>query len=195
LSAQEATIYGALIAGVFAILGAVAGLFTERYLRSRGEVSCETGAFALTFNYDDRMGGFTTKTMSGLGRVGRGYVAQARSVEYSFKADFFNARDLPTGLRSFAVLFYGPDDPHPMVHDSPTDARSRRVVGSAVVEDTLDVLNLPPRQLVGVEVRGAVPDLQRLVGCERVVLQAVFPDGKGFSREVARLDPSVVLAG
>jgi hypothetical protein len=37
MSAAQATLYGALIAGVFTLLGAVAGLLAQAWLRKRGE--------------------------------------------------------------------------------------------------------------------------------------------------------------
>ncbi len=42
---------------------------------------------------------------------------------------------------------------------------------------------------------GTVPDPKRPEGCERVELRASFPDGAPFSRDLARIDPTVVLAG
>jgi len=38
-------------------------------------------------------------------------------------------------------------------------------------------------------------DPARLAGCDRVELKAEFADGSRFSQDLARLDPSVVLAG
>ena len=59
--------------------------------------------------------------------------------------------------------------------------------------DALRVLNLPPKQLVSLEIGGEVPDPARLGGCDRVELRAGFADGRDFSREVAPIDPGVVL--
>jgi hypothetical protein len=193
--------------GIFSIagtlLGVVVGLFAERWLRSRGQVSCATEPLRWTFCYRDTRGeeyGFRTSTMTRLGPIGRGHVAQATRVEYRFRADFYNGRDLPAALRSFEILFYRPEY-HPMIHDGPRDERTRRHrrgedVGLTFSDvDALEVLNLPPKQLVGFEISGVVPDPTRLAGCDRVEMRALFPDGTPFLRELARLDPSVVMVG
>jgi hypothetical protein len=193
-----ATIIGAILAGTFGIIGVLAGLFAERFLRSRGEVRCVTGPVQWTFRYRaGPTGEGRSRRMNGLGPIHRGDVAQAASVLYRFDADFYNGRDLPTGLRSFEVLFHRPDDV-PMSHRDPGDGRTLREANDVVVAsriDALKVLNLPPKQLVSLEVRGSVPDPARLEGCNRVELRAAFPDGTAFSHELARVDPSVVLAG
>lgn len=191
MSPQEATvlaaIVGGILAGIFAIAGVLAGLFAERFLRSRGEVSCDTGPVRWTFRYHmtTEPPKQWTRTMNGLGKIGMGDVVQARSVEYRFRADFYNGRDLASGLRAFEVLFHRPDD-DPMVHQDPEDMREPET-------EALKVVNLPPKQLVSVEVGGKVPDPMRLEGCDRVELRALFADRSGFSREVAWLDPAVVL--
>jgi hypothetical protein len=198
VSATTATIIGAILAGTFGIAGVLVGLFAERFLRSRGEVSVDTEPMRWTFRYATREPAQEwRRSMTGLGPLGLGDVAQATRVEYQFGADFYNGRDLPSGLRAFEVLFHHPHD-QPM-RANPQDGRTWRTqeVGETIGSrmDPLKVLNLPPKQLVSLEVRGAVPDPTRMEGCERVELRAVFPDGAAFSHELARIDPDVVLAG
>lgn len=181
------------------LLGVVVGLLAERFLRTLGEVVCETEPLRWTFRYDMGPGdNRRPRHMIGLGPIGRGDVAQATSVEYRFGADFYNGRDLPTGLRALEVLFHRPHD-QPM-RATPQDGRTwrtqevgGRAIGSRM--DPLKVLNLPPKQLVSLEVRGTVPDPARLERCERVELIAAFPDRTPFSYELARIDLAVVLAG
>lgn len=201
MSATTATLIGAAIAGTFGIAGVLAGLIAERVLRSRGEVWCEAEPLQLTVRVADPRGesyGLRNRKMSGLGPIGRGDVAQARSVEYRVGADFYNGRDLPASLRAFEVLFHRPGDT-PM-RSEPQDGRTERpknIRGTPTVpvRDPLKVLNLPPRHLVALEISGYVPDVARLEGCDRVELRAEFPDRTPFSHDLARLDPSVVLAG
>jgi hypothetical protein len=45
VSATQATLYGALIAGVFTLLGVVAGLLAQHWLRRRGEVRIHVDAW------------------------------------------------------------------------------------------------------------------------------------------------------
>jgi hypothetical protein len=195
MSVTTATIIGAIIAGTFGITGVLAGIFAERFLRSRGEVSCTSDPLTWTFHYDSGPGPERRpRTMVGLGSIGRGDVAQASYVEFTFHASFYNGRDLPAGLLAFEILFHRPDDV-PMSYRALGDRRTWRTKSGAARMDTLRVLNLPPNQIVALEITGAAPDPARLEGCNKVELRAAFPDGSPFSHELARLDRGVVLAG
>jgi hypothetical protein len=186
--------------GIFTIagtlLGTLAGFFMERYWRTRGEVSCSTRPLRWLFRYrtygnrppyeqQEFFAQYWTRTMKGLGSLGRGDLAQATSVTNAFVADFYNGKEVPSGLRDFKILFYRPDDT-PIVDN---DLR-----GTLEAEpEPLRVVNLPPKQLVSIEVSGKVPESNRLEGCTDVQMRAEFPDGREFVQDVARLDPGVVL--
>lgn len=82
MSATQATLYGALIAGVFTLLGIVVGLVVEYQLRRRGEVRSEARAW------------------SGAGRK------YERDEFRSFKMRFFNDRDVNIYLWDARAEFY-----------------------------------------------------------------------------------------
>jgi hypothetical protein len=97
MTTAEATLYGAILAGVFGIfgtlLGVVLGLFGERWVRTRGKVRCD-------------IRWRNTRGAGGPGSPG-GFEVQQRQLE----ATFLNYKDVPVTVWEMRVDFYKGGEP------------------------------------------------------------------------------------
>jgi hypothetical protein len=153
VSAETAT----LIAGGLAILGTLLGLVIERLMRLVGRLRCEASGWEPVFITGDmEFGGLGIEEF-----LNTEQVDAISKVRYRFAIDLFNGKEVPTGLRGTRIE---------LVHDDgkrfksiPEDLGTARVgtlypgiptpVGAGI--DSLEVVNLPPRQFVRKELQGS----------------------------------------
>jgi hypothetical protein len=151
VSAEEATLYGAIIAGTFALLGVV----IERLLRLLGRLLFESsvGELMLT-NVADKEGYNRNVSLEEADEK-----TEADGMRYGVAIDLFNGKEVPTGLRDVRVELVR-DHGRP-IESRPDDLATGRLPEIRVAMrvprtrfDKLDVLNIPPRQFVHKELRG-----------------------------------------
>jgi hypothetical protein len=158
--AATATLYGALIAGGFALLGVVVGLFGERWVRSWGNVRCDIEEWVIS--------------------VG----TSAGPEESKLDVRFLNEKDLPVVVWEMRMEFYKGEEPleewaYPTVLlvDEVTGNRSR---GGGPV-------NLPPRVAVTRTislVSGRTDKSQELGRTDRAVFVADISGAKDKREEI-----------
>ena len=120
MSGATATLYGAVIAGGFALLGVVVGLFGERWVRSWGDVRCEIDDWSIN--------------------VG----TSAGPEESRLDVRFLNEKELPVVVWDMGVEFYKGEEPLEEWAD-PTALFVDEVTGS---RSRVGPVNLPPRVAV-----------------------------------------------
>jgi hypothetical protein len=163
VSAATATLYGALVAGVFALLGVAAGLVVEDRLRRKGEIRRKVRAWA-----DGYTGG------PGGNPEGRG-----------FEVRFFNDRDVNIALWDPKVEFYEGRT----LLEAPTPRRGFR--DAPPVRPMIDLPSRTSvSESLYVEADGAL--LERYKRADRVKFVAtVVPSGERLSEDLRTWDPWV----
>jgi hypothetical protein len=153
VTTEEATLYGAIVAGTFTLLG----VMIERLLRLIGRVRCEASASALNF--------FGSPDEGVIGRTIPWYeldekaaeIAILHNLSYRVGIDFYNGKEAPSGLRDVRVELVLDRGKRfvdrPMDMRSPATATPGRMPRKAY--DALEVVNLPPRQFVHEELSGS----------------------------------------
>ncbi len=149
-----AAVYGALVGGMFALVGMFAGVLTERRLQRRGKVRCVASDWRLTFHE-------------------MGPLDQAIC---SFEADLFNERLLPTGLRGLSVAFVQ-DDKQEIIVPLRRRLASDEAAGVLNLPPRLWVHASLYSQLEGEEAR-------KLSDFWRSDLVGHFPDGTEFRQKI-----------
>jgi hypothetical protein len=151
VTAAEATLYGAIFAGTFALLGVV----IERLLRLAGLLRFEASVERLLLTGHQDEGGYERNVP--LEEADE--TTEAEGVAYTVAIDLFNGKEVPTGLRNVRVEMIL--DNGRSVESRPDDLETERqhpirVERSLrIIIDKLDVLNIPPRQFVHKELRGS----------------------------------------
>jgi hypothetical protein len=173
VNAATATLYGAIIAGSFALLGVV----VERVLRLMGFLRFEASEWERRFTAGRRNGFGQFKEI-------RPTEAElfAKRVEYRFAIDLFNGKEVPTGLRDVEVVLTR-EDGEPL-RSRPYDVLGVRRVPSSDARtseaSTVYVINIPPRQFVHKELAGSFDSREAVVALaserwERVEIVAKRP--------------------
>ncbi len=102
-------IVGGIIGIVGALSGAIVGAFIQKYLRERGSVSCDFQSVDLKFGFSSDL-----RDTQGLDFANGALVFQnrkwaerltAQDIRLELKANFFNQKDVYTGLRNLHVVF------------------------------------------------------------------------------------------
>ena len=115
MSATTATLYGAVIAGVFALLG----VLIERVLRLMGFLRFEA------YEWEKRFTGALNNRNEYPEVEPAQAAAAAERVDYRFAIDLFNGKEIPTGLRDIKVVLIR-EDGEPLT-SQPYDLMSLRV--------------------------------------------------------------------
>lgn len=159
-----AAVYGALVGGVLAIFGVLAGMFVARYLERRVVLRCVISGWELTFLEGGPLGDGEEAAFPGVDQA-----------EYSFEVAIFNEDRLPTGLRGVCAALLR-DDERELICDLEDPASLRKV----------EVLNLPPRQWVHARLRGRFEgeETRTLRRLRRADFVGYLPDGKVFRRKI-----------
>lgn len=182
-------VISAVMTGLVGIVGVLVGLFADRMLQRTGKLRCEIGEFRLL---GEKSPGESVSLM-GL-PVPASVVEQVRSLDYSFNVKLFNEKDVSTGLRDVAVVFHLSDGRR-MVRMSPDLNTQRNVEGGTVI-DPLEVINLPSRQWVSLELFGTISaDMELLTQAERAEFRGYFPTGRVFRRSIDKFANSWLLEG
>jgi hypothetical protein len=145
LSGAEAALYGAIIAGAFTLLGVV----VERVLRLVGFLRFEA------YEWEKRFTGALNNRNEYPEVEPAQAAVLAERVDYRFAIDLFNGKEIPTGLRDIKVVLIR-EDGEPLT-SQPYNLMSLRheELTGRLAYDTVDVLNIPPRQFVHIEFRGS----------------------------------------
>ena len=140
---------------IAALLGVVVGVLAERVARWLGRVRCEASMSSLMLtDITDERG---RQTSVPLAEADANTLAERAF--YVAAIDFFNGREVPTGLRDVRIELIREDSEALVSHpDDPSTGRPSqwRVASqpSHTIYDTLDVVNLPPRQFTRLELHG-----------------------------------------
>jgi hypothetical protein len=184
MSDADAALYGGLgggiAGGILAVMGVLLGLFAERILQRYGKLRCETAQFALQLVSDEDVWDLSPQGMN------TDWIAEAQWVSYKFNIKFFNEKDARTGLRDVRVVFYGNGGRH--IRAPAFDAATFQVHRAAPY-DRIEVIPLPSREWVSLDVRGSLleQDKDALPECHRAEFVGYFPTGREFRKEIARL--------
>jgi hypothetical protein len=177
--------------GVFSIagtlLGVVAGLFGERYVRRIGDLRCKVAGVELVAE-----NGGDPVSLS-LDAIVPEIVDAASFITCKFNVKLFNEKDVPTGLRDLMVIFHskmGPDvEAQP--YDRATWRSEGRVPGFVGIPtiDPVQVINLPAGVWVNIDMECSLDgeDKDQLPWCDRIELRGFLPAGAAFEQEIARL--------
>lgn len=160
------------------IVGVLVGLFAERVLQRYGKLRCEIGELRLSGEQSPA----EYVTVTGL-PIPPSVIEQVRFMTYSFTVKLFNEKDVNSGLRDVAIVFHLSDGRR-MVRTSP-DLSTRRQVEEGTVTEPLEVINLPSRQWVSLDLFGTISaDMEFLAQAERAEFRGYFPTGRVFRREI-----------
>jgi len=128
------------------LVGVLAGLVVERFLRSFGRLWCEPSEWKMKFVAEgDPMGGYEEVVPE-----------KAEGVEYSVRLDLFNGKEIPVGLRDITIVF-GCEGDEELVH-KPWDSTTGMFSLGRTDYAKLVVVNLPPRQWVHLPLHGGFND-------------------------------------
>jgi hypothetical protein len=135
----EATLYGAIIAGTFALLGVV----VDRLLRLVGRLRFEATGWDRDFYGGDPEDSYTFGIIPD-----EDAEKEATQVGYRTAINLFNGKEVPTGLQDIAIVLVHEDGKRspPSRPDDPTTGRPTRHSGYQY--DAVVTINVPPRQFV-----------------------------------------------
>lgn len=113
---------------------------------------------------------------------------QATYAEFRVKLDLFNSKDIPVGLRDVKMVFA--DKRGETVSRSLYYGFAQRTDSGQARFDAVDVINLPSRQYVHLELKGCLSgnELKRIINADvRVTFRAQSSGGREVSAFVAEL--------
>ena len=185
MSAAEATLYGAIIAGTFTLLGVVVERLIQRYDRVRCVMEPIESYTAH---------GGDAEEMRPLRRLpvpadhlpapdaGAYNDWNEPLVRCSIKAKMFNEKEARTGLRDVVLVFDG----EPPLEQPLKDRSTRREGYGGIRMDELEAVDLPSREWIVLDLEAVIDakDAQSLATCERAWLRGYYPDGRLFSEWV-----------
>jgi hypothetical protein len=131
-----------LAIGIVGILGTVAGVLLEHWLKSRGKLHVLLSDWSIRYN----------KGVNPAAQELTSTREEATGAEYSFTFEAFNGRNEPTGLRDVVVEFRHAGDV--LSRDHPQDLARRQVGLHTTYTPELTVINLPPKQWVHLQLTG-----------------------------------------
>ncbi len=169
-----ATLIGGGLAILGTLLGTILGLTGDRLLRSWGRLRCWTTHGEVRF-----LPGYTEGDF-GSEQVATGEIV---GVTYAFGLDLFNGKEIPVGLHDLSVVLVC--DGEELV-DKPLDPASRWRRGGIDVHEPLHFVNLPPRQVVHVEIIGSPSDVETAQTWRRVEFVGHRGSGGLFGSEEFR---------
>lgn len=152
-------------------VGVLLGVIVERLARNLGGLWCEPRE-----DWEPRF--YKPTTGGDFGDPGTELPGPPDYATYSFTLDFFNGKELPVGLRKIKLYFKCKGGTLETVPEAPETGRTAAAITRY---DTVNVLNLPPRQLVSQGFQGGFrgEDVKVLDGWKEVKLVAEFP-GSGW---------------
>jgi len=147
VNATTSTLYGAIIAGTFTLLG----IMIERLLRGLGRLRCEM-ASALTLELTGVERGKGSREQR-VPFVESDETTKANGVFYAFAVDLFNGREVPISLNAISVEIVLNNDRR--IGSYPYEnATYEHQLSWRTIYDKIDVINVPPRQFVHQVVMG-----------------------------------------
>ncbi len=174
MSEQAAALLAGGLAILGTLLGTILGLTFDRFQRSRGPLRCWATHGEVRF-----LPGYTEEDF------GKEPVATGETVgvSYAFGLDLFNSKEIPVGLHDLSVALVC--DGGKLV-DKPLDPASRKVRAGIDVHEPLHFVNLPPRQVVHVEIFGRLSDVETAQTWRRVEFVGYRGAGGLFESEEFR---------
>jgi hypothetical protein len=147
VSAATATLYGAIIAGTFTLLG----VMIERLIRVLGRLQFEIASEPSLVIEGIKFGSIPLKDIDATEAI------EAEGVGYDFAVDLFNGKEVPISLRDISVEIVLDDEKR--ITSKPYDPAAYKEVLARQRGyhklDVLNVLNLPPRHLVHIVLGGS----------------------------------------
>jgi len=154
---------GGLVGGVFVLIGVLAGLWFERWLRSRGELRCVLGTCERS-----------------------PYTGSDREARASYRLDlrFFNEKDEDTGIYGLSVAFIDKDGGEAILGPIVSGRGPTRVPDFG--EEPRDLLNFPPQRWTATLVSGSLQGADAMLAAEweRVEARGRLPNGELYRCEI-----------
>ena len=183
LNAATATLFGAIIAGTFTLLGVAVERLVQRY----GRVRCviEPIKIYTAQGPEDGMRPLSLPVPADYlppPDAGTYNDRQEPLVRCWIKAKMFNEKEARTGLRDVVLVF---DGSPPL--ETPMDDRStRRQEYGGLRMDKLETVPLPSREwiVLSLEANIDAKDAQLLATSKQAWLRGYYPDGRLFSERV-----------
>jgi len=185
MTAAMATLYGAIIAGTFTVLGVV----VERLIQRYGKVRCEMEPIRLWI-IATREDDLTVRTLPLPDVLDEEVAKQNRSYEDEvirclIDAKLFNEKDVKIGIRDVVVVFEGRGVSVEQKMLDRSTWRSSSATGQRQM-DYLEDVNLPSREWIHLSLLGEIglEDARKLTRCDKAWLRGYYPDGRLFSERV-----------
>jgi hypothetical protein len=168
--------------------GALGGIWFESWLRARGDVNCELGAYnpmafriASDGTFAEEMPVENVEAFREFSRRG-GEVKVAHNLDLRF----FNGKGEPTGLSDLSVAFIG-ERGQSVVLDRNSEGYWSAYPGSGPRGNIAhDVVNLPAQTWVGIYLSSNIAGEEgaRSLAWERIEVRARYPNNEPFRRVV-----------
>jgi hypothetical protein len=181
----------AIVAGLIGVFGVFVGVLVERLVQRYGKLRFVADKVAIHVRGDeiseqtDR--GLVSRAVYGV-PIDRDLLEAVEWLDFTVSIQFFNEKEVKTGLRDVAIIFKSRKKSQ-MEILAPVSAITR-VTGASPERHRLDVLNLPSREWLSLEIGGSFHDsvsqeqilaFSEIDGAE---FRGYFPDGREFRRKL-----------
>lgn len=164
------TIWIVIITAIISsIVSGIIVWFVTRFLKGRGKIRCEISDWKLNLLRQNERGSFRVCSSN-----------EAAMAEYSLQLQFFNEKELQTGLRNISLVFQKKRNKLLEIHPKQLSGSEYQIV---------DVINLPSREFISVKLRGTIqkPSLSELIKSDIVYFVGYLPNGKALKSYVSSL--------
>jgi hypothetical protein len=179
VNGAEATLYGAVIAGTFALLGVVVERLVQRY----GRIRCVMEPIEIhTVTGEGEEDMYTVRRLPvpadhlPAPDAGTHNDWSVPLVRCAIKAKMFNEKEARTGLRDVVLAFDG----DPPLEAAMKDRSTRREVYRSIHMDELEAVDLPSREWIVLDLEA----VQLLATSKQAWLRGYYPDNRLFSERV-----------
>jgi len=182
----------AIVAGLIGVFGVFVGVFVERLVQRYGKLRFVADKVAIHVRGDeisehtDR--GLVSRAVYGV-PIDRDLLEAVEWLDFTVSIQFFNEKEVKTGLRDVAVIFKSRNKKSQVKILAPVSAITR-APGTSPERHRLDVINLPSREWLSLEIGGGFHDsvsqeqilaFSEIDGAE---FRGYFPDGREFRRKL-----------
>jgi hypothetical protein len=173
--------------GLIGVFGVVVGVFIERLVQRYGKLRFIDSELGIWIRGSDETGEWSVpEAVYGL-PADPEQLERAEWLEFRVEVQFFNEKEVRTGLRDVAVNFSGPGG---IRIESNLSRVTRSGSPDRLSRDRIDHINLPSREWVSLELEGSFHDstqgeqILAFAQCNSAYLRGYFPDGREFRRRL-----------
>jgi hypothetical protein len=182
----------AIVAGLIGVFGVFVGVLVERLVQRYGKLRFVADKVAIHVRGDeiseqtDR--GLVSRAVYGV-PIDRDLLEAVEWLDFTVSIQFFNEKEVKTGLRDVAIIFKSRNKKSQVRILAPVSAITR-ATGTSLERHRLDVINLPSREWLSLEIGGSFHDsvsqeqilaFSEIDGAE---FRGYFPDGREFRRKL-----------